>query len=137
MLLSVLAISGTFLAVSAIAGLLMIYQIRRTTDFANSAKAIFAADAGVEAILYNKFNGNCIPSDPSCPVQNPPGTPIAPSQSRLGNGAVVILECYKNYPNNTIDCFDPKSYKNPPAGMEGIKSVGRSVNSYRAFLQRL
>lgn len=52
MLITVLAMSGTVLASTAIAGLLMVYQIRQSTDTANSAKAIFAADAGLEWEFY-------------------------------------------------------------------------------------
>ncbi|GEM_PF-1253054 len=53
MILAILALGGAILGATTIAGLLMTYQIRQTTDFANSAKAIFAADTGVECGLYN------------------------------------------------------------------------------------
>ena len=46
MLLAVLTLGATMLGATTIAGLLMVYQIRQTTDFENSAKAVFAADAG-------------------------------------------------------------------------------------------
>ena len=48
MLLTVLVIGGLLLGASAIAGLLMVYQIRQSGDVANSTKAIFAADSGIE-----------------------------------------------------------------------------------------
>ena len=41
------------MSASAIAGLLMVYQIRQANDAVNSAKAIFAADAEIELQSYN------------------------------------------------------------------------------------
>lgn len=55
MLVTVLALSGTILGATTIAGLLMLYQIRQSTDMVNSAKAIYAADAGIEYELYRFF----------------------------------------------------------------------------------
>lgn len=55
MLVTVLILSGTILGAVAIAGLLMIYQVRQTTNVANSTKAIFAADAGLECEFYNRI----------------------------------------------------------------------------------
>lgn len=55
MLLTVLILSGTVIGATAIAGLLMRYQIRQTTNVVNSAKAIFAADSGLECQFYRRF----------------------------------------------------------------------------------
>jgi hypothetical protein len=55
LLLTVLLLSGTVLAATAVAGLLMLYQIRQTTNTADSAKAVFAADAGIDWALYQKL----------------------------------------------------------------------------------
>ena len=55
MLLTVLIVSGTILGATTIAGLLMLYQIRQSTDFGRSLQAIFAADTGLEWQLYRKF----------------------------------------------------------------------------------
>lgn len=55
MLVTVLILSGTILGATAIAGLLMLYQIRQTTNVADSAKAIFAADSGLECQFYRRF----------------------------------------------------------------------------------
>lgn len=55
MLLSVLALGGTILGATTIAGLLTLYQIRQAGDLADSAKAVFAADAGIEYGLYEVF----------------------------------------------------------------------------------
>lgn len=61
MLLTVLIISGTILGVTTIAGILMVNQIRQTTNVANSFQAIFAADAGLEWELYRLFKDNGYP----------------------------------------------------------------------------
>lgn len=55
MLITVLVLSGTILGATTIAGLLTLYQIRQTTDFINSTKAIYAADSGLEWRLYKFF----------------------------------------------------------------------------------
>jgi len=60
MLVTILALSGTILGATTIAGLLMLYQIRQSADAGNSAKAIYAADAGLERQLYELFkNETC------------------------------------------------------------------------------
>lgn len=55
MLSTVLILSGTILGATAIAGLLMLYQVRQSTNIGDSAKAIFAADAGLEYEFYRKY----------------------------------------------------------------------------------
>ncbi len=62
MILTVVLISGAILSATSLAGLLVMYQLKQSTDIVNSAKAIFAADAGIECALYN-YN----PSDPANP----------------------------------------------------------------------
>lgn len=71
MLLTVLILSGTMLGASIIAGLLMTYQIRQSTNISDSARAIYAADSGLEYEFYRLFK------DPLYPK------PI------LNNGAIV------------------------------------------------
>lgn len=55
MMLTVVAIGGTLLAATTVAGLLVVYQVRQSSDAVNSAKAIFAADAGIDWALYRLF----------------------------------------------------------------------------------
>jgi len=57
MLLTVLILGGVILSVSTIAGYITVQKIRQSSDVANSTKAIFAADAGIEWELYKKFGG--------------------------------------------------------------------------------
>ena len=81
MLLTVIAIGATLLAATSVAGMLLIYQIRQTTDFEDSARAIAAADAGIE---YNLYNGLCAQlAKVPCPL-SPPGN--LPNSMILTNG---------------------------------------------------
>ena len=70
MILSVLAIGGTLLGATTIAGLVMLYQLRQTRDTQGSAKAVFAADAGVEYAIYHYFNSSTYP----CYFEKPDNT---------------------------------------------------------------
>lgn len=79
MLIAVITLGATMLGATTIAGLLMLYQIRQATDFANSAKSIFAADAGAEWALYNYFQLS--------------GQSEVPRPT-FSNGASVSVNCY-------------------------------------------
>jgi len=61
MLLTVLVLGGSILAASTVAGYLTLLKIRTSSDIANSAKAIFAADTGVELELYRAFENSDYP----------------------------------------------------------------------------
>jgi len=58
MLLTVLVLGASILGVSTIAGYLTLLKIRAASDTANSTKAIFAADTGIEWELYKQFKGS-------------------------------------------------------------------------------
>lgn len=51
MVLTTVMLGGLMLSVTAIAGLMMFYQLRQANDAASSGIAVFAADAGLEAGL--------------------------------------------------------------------------------------
>ncbi|MBI2033628.1 MAG: hypothetical protein HYT13_00835 [Candidatus Liptonbacteria bacterium] len=116
MIMTTLAIGGTILGAATIAGLLVVYQIRATTDLADSAKVIFAADAGIEWKLYNYFKGTT-----STPNPLPQPDFLSSSDIRL-----------------TVACLDD-SFTEIDCGTLGnssataIKSVGTYKNSSRAF----
>ena len=103
LILTTLTIGGVLLGATTIAGLLMVHQIRQTTDLANSGKAIFAADTGLEWGLYQFFNPS---ASRSAPV--------------MQNGATFITTC-----SPVALCTD--------IGTTVIKSIGRSANAGRAF----
>jgi hypothetical protein len=111
MILAVLTLGGAILGVTAIAGLLMLYQIRQSTDFQNSAKSIFAADAGVELALENYFRHE--------------GGPLG----TLSNGALVEVTCYDSSDTALATCDD--------ASAAYAISKGTAGDTKRAFLVEL
>lgn len=115
MILTILALGGTLLGATTVAGLLTLYQIRNSTDLANSAKAIFAADSGIEWGLYNFSCANGGSQDP-CP---------APEEGDSGfeNGSTVKVTCLGK--GSVLDCTSSEA--------NSIKSVGSSGGSSRAF----
>jgi hypothetical protein len=113
MVLTVLALGGTILGATTIAGLLMLYQLRQTSDLASSAKAITAADAGMEWAFYNLFcKGD---TTKPCP---------APEPGPFVNGATVVVSCYDGAGEDVACDSD---------NMRSIRSVGSAGNASRAF----
>ncbi len=111
MILAVLTLGGAILGVTAIAGLLMLYQIRQSTDFQSSAKSVFAGDAGVEWALYSYFQ----------PPQNPTST--------FANGATLDVVCYNDLNAPLATCDDASS--------SYAISKGTAGDTKRAFLVEL
>lgn len=115
MILTVLALGGTILGATTIAGLLMLYQIRQTTDLSNSARAIFAADAGLEHAFYDLFCGQDSNKTP-CPLQS--------ETVSFTNGAAVEILCLDD-DNAEVECTDEN--------LRRIRAVGRSGSATRAL----
>lgn len=103
MLLTLLVIGGTLFGATTIAGTLVVYQIRQSADAANSAKAIFAADTGIEWGLYQFFHGESAGAPPV-----------------MGNGATFTLTCLPE-----SDCTQ--------ASTTSMKALGVSDNVARAL----
>lgn len=116
MIMTTLAIGGTILGAATIAGLLMVYQIRAASDLSDSAKAIFAADTGIEWRLYNYFIGTT--STPN---------PLPPPNFSSARDIQLTVVCL-NDSLNEIDCGTVGS-----SSAKAIKSVGTYRNSSRAF----
>ncbi len=68
MIVTVLILGGAILSASVIAGYLMTRNIRQTTLANDSAKAIFAADAGLERILYECLKNGACEGGGACPI---------------------------------------------------------------------
>ena len=119
MLITVLALGGAILGATTVAGLLTLYQIRATTDVESSAKAVFAADAGVEWAQY-AYNCKNVDSPARCTVAPPPPTVLS------GSGATVSSTCYSDYGATTPS---PCSSTSTVAGI----FTGSYLNSERAF----
>jgi len=115
MIITILALGGTLLGATTVAGLLTLYQIRNSTDLANSAKAIFAADAGLEWGLYNFScaNGG---SQSVCPLPEI-------LDSDFSNSASVRVVCLGS--GEILPCTG--------SAVNGIRSIGSAGGSSRAF----
>lgn len=126
MILTVMALGGAILGATTIAGLLMLYQIRQSTDLANSAKAIYAADAGLEMSLYNWFcdSNNRTP----CPAPNAAAWNGKTLVLTNGSKAVVSQYCFDSNGAQLQTCVPTSN-----ASSTTFKSLGSSGNSSRAF----
>jgi len=129
MLIAVLSLGGAILGATAVAGLLTLYQIRATTDSENSARAIFAADAGIEWVQFDHYCATDV--DPSganrCPSVTP-GTSDYTLPTFSGSGATMKVNCYDvsdAQGASTSTCSDP--------GVLSVISSGIANNSERAF----
>lgn len=114
MLLVVLAIGGTLLGATTLGGMLLAYQIRQSADLANSTRAIFAADAGLEWAL-KVF----VTTDQSIPP------PVS-----FSNGATVRIECLDGANNRLEDA-------GVPACWDGNTRVFRSLGTYSGVSRAL
>lgn len=119
MLVTVLLLFGALLSATTIAGVLTLYQLRQATDVNNSARAIYAADSGIEWRIYKlaQDNFSCVdcPSGSACP------------QPVLANGATFTVTCSSAVTASpTTDADGSQAIT--------IKSVGESHKNYRALL---
>lgn len=119
MLIAVLSLGGAILGATAVAGLLTLYQLRAANDSENSAKAIFAADAGVEWTLFDYYCG----MDGRCASGAPDTTGDFPAF--IGSGATLKIAC-SDAGGATSTCSDASTT------ISAI-TVGTSGNSSRAF----
>lgn len=88
MLISVLTLGAVMLGATAVSGLLVVYQIRMSSDAAGSAKAIFASDAGIDWGLYQFLK---------------PASATPDKQPVFSNGAEFDVVC-ENSSRNTVQC---------------------------------
>ncbi len=107
MLLSIITLGAIMLGATAVSGFLVIYQLRMSSDAADSAKAIFAADTGIEWGIYQ--------------FSKPSSTAPVPV---LPNRTFFDLACYDSFSNN-VPCTYPS--------VSTIRSSGRSGIANRAF----
>jgi hypothetical protein len=129
MLIAVLSLGGAILGATTVAGLLTLYQIRATTDSENSAKAIFAADAGIEWAEFDQYCATDVsPSGGNrCPDVTTGTTDYAlPTFS--GSGATMEANCYPD--------FSPQGEATTTCSGNNVQSVissGIANGSERAF----
>ena len=121
-LLVVLVIGGAMLGATTIAGFLVTIQLQQVGDADNSAKAIFAADAGINCALYD-FNH---PSGPTCFD----GEPVGGVQTiSLSNQARAEVICYSD---GSFEVGARVPCSNQTTRFFSSKGISRSTT--RAFL---
>lgn len=108
MLISVLILGSLMLGSTVIAGYITSLRIRQSGDVTDSAKAIFAADAGLEHSAYRCFH------------KDPPECNDIPATD-LGNGASYTVTIVKDGLGEVTE----------------IRSVGRAGKTSRALRFRL
>jgi len=127
MLIAVLSLGGAILGATTVAGLLTLYQLRAANDSQNSAKAIFAADSGVEWTLFDYYcgrAGRCVAGAPDDGQIKPP----ASSLPSFVNGATISIAC--------VDANGASSPCSDASTTEAV-TVGASGNVKRAFAVQL
>lgn len=127
MLIAVLTFGGAILGATTIAGLLMLYQIRATGDSESSAKAIFAADTGVDWALFDFY---CDATSAQSPNSRCMGAQREQApDTLLGNNASVLVTCYDSTGVTVVPCSDPAAASAITKGSYG--------NAKRAFYLNL
>lgn len=58
MILTITIVVGALVGATAVAGSMMVRQIRQSTQSIDSTRAIFAAETGIEAALYKQFKNS-------------------------------------------------------------------------------
>ena len=119
MLIAVFAIGGSLLAATAIAGFLMVYQIRQSVDAVNSTRAIMASDAGIERALYYFST-----STDSQPAAASKGGPVLETQSGLFSSSDV---------GYTVFCYSGTQVSSTCANASTVRSYGDAVDATRIF----
>ena len=99
MILITIMMGGLVLSATAIAGLLMFYQLQQTSNTAASGMAIFAADAAAEQSLENYYHGSPLPASPTNSA-----TPYYSSNISLPNGASGSADVYFNFTGSVGTC---------------------------------
>jgi hypothetical protein len=85
MILTVIILGGIILGATTIAGLLMIYQIRQSTNVKHSTMAVFAADTGVELCLYKYAQGVDFPCEFTLSLNNQATSTVSFAYDAEGN----------------------------------------------------
>ncbi len=128
LLLTVLIIAGVIMMVASISGLIMSYAIRQVTNAQASTQAIFAADAGIECVLYYHFCNNsvggssCPAVDCSNPVISNPWNPTCGPDSPVYNSTGAPY-------SYTVQCANSSSNYQTwvSVGQDSAKTTARSL----------
>jgi len=110
MLLTVMLLSSAILGATSLAALLVLFQLRQATDAKASTQAIFAADSGIECVLFERIQS-------------------------LGMGAPPpdYTNCGETSPRNLDNGASYTVIVTTSGGDTKIKSVGRAGRTSRAL----
>lgn len=143
MLLTVLFLATIFLSATVVAGSLMVFQVSQTAKVADSAKAVFAADAAIERAEFKIFRCNDITARGYSQVIGTSvcanaGESVAPDPNI--NNLNPLRTFYNNASYQLLITTDPScssgAVHNPdavPSAVVCVKAVGRAGKVARAF----
>jgi len=120
--MTILALGGTMLGATTIAGLLMLYQVRQAVDLKLSNKAVFAADTAVE---WGNYQYIITPTPSSSHFFND-----GPNGQQLTQWAAV---CYEYNPTTTLASEVPCDGSGGDVWI--VHGFGRSGTANRWFRQ--
>lgn len=125
MLISVLIISGALLSATVLASILTLNQLSSVRGAEESAQAIFAADAGVERALYQKFQvaPAGVGYEMSCTDEPQTSDDFNISLEKFNSNSSKVSYDIRFLPTGNDDC----------ALATQVISGGRSHNTSRAF----
>ena len=92
MLMSVLLICGAVLGVSALASSLVLQQLKKSTAAGESAQAVFAADAGIERSLWERYHNQTVVDSCASSTNEFSGS-LSYESEDIGQYQTVILNC--------------------------------------------
>ena len=102
MMLMVIIVASTALAAIAFSSFTVVSELRQVTDARLSGQALFAADTGIECILFKEF-GNEPYYTGSCPICN---GDCSTSEKKLYPGGPAFsfhfVDREVNWPNETV-----------------------------------
>lgn len=126
--ISTVLIGGAMLASTAIAGFVLFYQIRQLNDAVQSSTAIYAADAGIEDVLYCYYFGiTAAGQRPEVDCARAGGTRYLDKNGAWNSGNTTYtasLTCYADEARTQVTACDAKD----PITNESLVT-GFTVNS--------
>lgn len=132
MILAALALGGALLSISSIAGLLMVYQLRQTTDLENSTRAIMAADSGMEWGLYQYFQ---VPQSEAQPTDSGYNPYSGWSTYPLGISSVEV-SCYALNSSALLpNCSKPSDPSILAPSVQAVGSANAASRAFRLYFQ--
>lgn len=114
MLITVMLITSAILSATSISALIILFQLKQVSDIKASTQAIFAADSGLECLLYERVKGGEVYSN-------------CGKGAADGTGGTEIVLTNDSYPEYRA------SYTVIDEGGGLFKSIGRSAKAARAF----